>query len=335
MTVAFKKATRQQVKLKLAITGPSGSGKTWGALELARGLGKKVAVIDTENGSASLYADRFSFDVIEMHAPYLTQKYSEALAAAVAGGYEVVVIDSITHEWAAEGGILDQKTQKDLRGGNSFTNWAGPSAEHEKWKAQLLAAPVHVIATIRSKSEYILETNDKGKQAPRKVGMAPIQRDGIEYEFSVVFDLALSHEAVASKDRTALFDGKHFRLSPEIGQELHKWMMSGEAPKPQAAPPPAKPKLEAVRTPTPTPTPEPEEGPSDAAPETSFYREMRFPPSWKGVGGKLLTEVPLERLRSSREYVAKTVNDPAKERFRDANMELLMGIDWAIDQRGA
>jgi hypothetical protein len=333
MTVAFRKATRQQVKLKLAVTGPSGSGKTWGALELARGLGKRVAVIDTENGSASLYADRFDFDVIEMHAPYLTAKYSEALRAAVEAGYEVVIIDSITHEWAADGGILDQKTQKDLRGGNSFTNWAGPSGEHERWKAELLAAQVHVIATMRSKSEYVLETNDKGKQAPRKVGMAPIQRDGIEYDFSVVFDLALNHEAVASKDRTSLFDGQHFKLSPEVGKKIHAWLMSGEAPKPQPAPAPVKPKLEAVRSVTPAPAPEPEDGPT--APETSFYREMRFPASWQKIGGKLLTEVPLEKLRSTRDYVAKTVDDPAKAKYRDANAELLAGIDWAIDQRDA
>lgn len=229
--LAFKKATRQQVKLKLAITGPSGSGKTWGALELARGLGKRVAVIDTENGSASLYADRFEFDVIEMHAPFTTAKYIDALNAAVADGYDVVVIDSISHEWAAEGGILDRKTQKDLRGGNQFTNWAEPSAEHEKFKSQLMQSPIHVLATMRSKSEYVLETNDKGKQVPRKVGMAPIQRDGMEYEFSVVFDLGLNHEAQVTKDRTSLFDGRHFKLSPEIGKEIHAWMMKGEKPK--------------------------------------------------------------------------------------------------------
>lgn len=237
----FVKAERQQVKLKLAVTGPSGAGKTWGALELAAGLvpGGRVAVIDTENGSASLYADRFAFDVLRLDPPYLTGKYSEALKAAIAGGYDVVIIDSITHEWAGEGGLLDQKSAKDSANprSNSFTNWADITKQHEAFKGQLLAANIHVIATMRSKTEYQLQQKD-GKMAPVKLGMAPIQRDGMEYEFSVVFDVAQNHEALASKDRTALFDQRSFRLSKDIGSELRAWMLQGNAPPPAAPPPP-------------------------------------------------------------------------------------------------
>jgi AAA domain len=228
MPAEFKKAVRKQVKLKLGISGPSGSGKTWGAISLAGGLGSKIAVIDTENGSASLYADKFNFDVLEITAPFTTAKYIDALSSAVKLGYDVVVIDSITHEWAANGGILEQKANIDAKGGNNWTNWKIPSADHERWKADLLLAPVHVIATMRAKAEYVLEANDKGKQQPRRIGMAPIQKDGIEYEFSILFDLALNHDAIASKDRTGLFDGRSFRLSNDIGAEIKTWLASGQ-----------------------------------------------------------------------------------------------------------
>lgn len=244
--MAFAKAVRSQVHLKVAITGPSGSGKTWGALSLAKGLanGGRIAVIDTENKSASLYGDRFDFDACNIEPPYTTTKYDAALKDAIAGKYAVVVIDSITHEWAGQGGLLEQKEAKDSRGGNSFTNWAAITKEHEAFKAKLLQSPIHVIATIRSKTEYVLEVNAKGKQEPKKVGMAPVQRDGIEYEFAVVFDLSIDHGCVASKDRTSLFDGMTGKLSEEVGGQLRKWLASGAAPvtsPPEPLEPPAAP----------------------------------------------------------------------------------------------
>ena len=121
----IKKAVRQRIFLKLVVGGPSGGGKTYGAIGVAKGLAPtgKIGVIDTENRSASYYASKWDFDVIELEAPFTTQKYLEALNAFIQGGYEVVVIDSLTHEWAASGGILDQKASKDARGGNSFANW--------------------------------------------------------------------------------------------------------------------------------------------------------------------------------------------------------------------
>lgn len=233
----FKKAERRQTKLKLAITGVSGSGKTYSALRLAKGLGGKVALIDTENGSASLYSDRFEFDVMEISAPYSNEKYLAAMQTAQKAGYNVLIIDSLSHQWAGEGGILNRKEQLDARGGNSFANWAKMTPEHEKFKAAILHADMHVIGTIRSKTEYTLSENDKGKIQPKKVGLAPVQRDQMEYEFTVVFDVAMNHEADISKDRTGLFAGKIFQITEETGEQLVTWL--GTA-KPVAPPEPPK-----------------------------------------------------------------------------------------------
>ncbi len=233
----FKKAERKQAKLKIALTGPSGSGKTYSALLIASGIGKKIAVVDTENSSASLYADRFEFDTVTINPPYTVQKYVEALKAAEAAGFEVLVIDSLTHAWAGAGGLLDKKEALDVRGGNSFTNWGSITKEHELFKGALLNAKMHLICTMRSKQDYVLETNEKGKSAPRKVGLAPIQREGMEYEFTTVFDLGMDHSAMASKDRTSIFDGQVFKPTKETGESLLKWLMSGKAEEPKTEEP--------------------------------------------------------------------------------------------------
>lgn len=234
----FKKAERTKAKLKLAIAGPSGSGKTMSALRLAKGIGGKIAVIDTENESASLYSDRFEFDTLALAPPYTTQSYIEAMRAAVEAGYDVVIIDSISHQWAGEGGILSRKEQMDSRGGNSFTNWGKLTPEQEKFKSEILHFPIHLIVTMRSKQEYVLTENDKGKQAPRKVGMAPVQREGMEYEFTTVFDVAMNHEAAVSKDRTGIFGDAFFQITEKIGADIAKWLETGvEAPKKEALKP--------------------------------------------------------------------------------------------------
>lgn len=231
-SAAFKKASRTKSKLKLAMTGPSGSGKTYSALLLASGLGNKIAVIDTENGSASLYAGAPGmpdFDVLEISPPFLSSKYEEAISAASRAGYDVLVIDSISHQWSGEGGILDRKEKEQMAKPalNSYTLWAKYTPEHERFKSAINNAPIHVIATMRSKQEYVLETNEKGKSAPKKVGMAPIQRDGAEYEFTTVFDLAVTHYANVSKDRTGLFDGQVFICTKETGEKILEWAQTG------------------------------------------------------------------------------------------------------------
>lgn len=233
----FKKAERTQVKLKLAITGPSGSGKTYSALRLASGLGKKIALIDTENRSAALYSDRFNFDVLELGPPFTVQKYTKGITDAHKAGYEILIIDSITHAWAGEGGLLQKKEALDQRGRqNHFTNWGVITKEHEQFKSWILQSDIHIICTMRSKQDYILEQNEKGKQAPKKVGYAPIQRDGMEYEFTTVFDVAMDHNAQASKDRTELFTDKIFQISEETGTELMKWLSTGKPAPPLDTP---------------------------------------------------------------------------------------------------
>jgi AAA domain len=224
----FKKSQKKSIKIKIAITGASGSGKTFSALRLANGLGKKIAVIDTENGSASLYADKFDFDVLELKPPFETEKYIHAIKDAENAGYEVLIIDSLSHAWAAEGGLLEQKEKLDSYNprSNTYTNWAAITKKHEMFKSAILHSDLHVICTMRSKQDYVLELNDKGKMVPKKIGMAPVQRDGLEYEFTTVFDIAMNHEAIASKDRTDLFSDKIFPITEDIGKQIKNWLSS-------------------------------------------------------------------------------------------------------------
>jgi len=234
----FQKAVKSAAKLRLAITGPSGAGKTFSALRIAKGIGKRIALVDTENHSAALYADHFEFDTISLMPPYTLDKYMDAIKAAVAGRYDVLVVDSISHAWAGEGGLLEKKGAMDVRGGNSYTNWAPITKEHEQFKSLLLTCDINLIVTMRSKQDYIIEISDKGKSAPRKVGLAPIQREGMEYEFTMVLDMAMDHNATVSKTRVSKFDGKVFQPSEETGTELIRWLNDG-APVVAVQPPPA------------------------------------------------------------------------------------------------
>ena len=255
--MAFTRAERKKVFIKLAVTGPSGSGKTFGALKLAGGIGQKIALLDTENGSASLYADILPFDVMDLAAPFIVPKYVDAIKEAAAAGYDVLVVDSLSHAWAGEGGLLSKKEALDTRGGNQYTNWASITKEHEALKAAILQAPIHVIATMRSKQEYVVEQDSRGKSTPRKVGMAPIQRDGMEYEFTTVFDVSIDHTAITSKDRTGLFDGMNERLSDAHGKKIVAWLGTGAEPAPTVPRP---------STPAPATAPGPAQSGKAAAP---------------------------------------------------------------------
>lgn len=245
----FKKATREAIKLKLGVSGLSGSGKTMGSLLIARGLvgpQGKIAVIDTEQGKSALYADHqvtghIEYDVLSIDAPFTTHKYIQAIDLAIKANYDVIIIDSITHEWDGQGGIKDQKDAIDARGGNQFTNWGKVTPLHDKFVNTILTAPIHIISTMRSKSDVVMEQNDKGKQAPKKVGLKAVQRDGLEYEFDLIFDMAHNKTFSVTKDRTGLFDNRIEMLSEKVGEELKAWLSTGkeivrEAPKPFVAP---------------------------------------------------------------------------------------------------
>lgn len=264
--MAFQKADKRQGRLRIALTAPSGGGKTFSGLLIATGIieamkkagldtGKGIAVIDTENGSALDYADKFEFDHLKIDPPYTTPKYITAMQEAYDGGYAVLFVDSLSHAWAGEGGLLQKKEALDTRGGNSFTNWAGITKEHEQLKAVILSNKIHLICAMRSKQDYVIEQNDKGKSAPRKVGLAPVQREGMEYEFTVVFDLGMDHSAHVSKDRTAMFDGEIFKPTKKTGAQLLDWRMSGKAEEPEPAPAAAAAPAPAAAKPAPTPTP--------------------------------------------------------------------------------
>lgn len=227
----FKKAKRSLSKLRLAVQGPSGSGKTYGALMLAKGLGGKIAVIDTERGSASLYADLNGmpeFDVLDLDAPYTPEKYIEAIHAAENEGYDVLIVDSMTHEWDGQGGcleLIDQIARAKYRG-NTWSAWSELTPRHRRFVDAMLQSKCHIIATMRSKTETVQTENDKGKKVIQKLGMKAIQRDGMDYEFTVVFDLqADGHFATVSKDRTALFNDP-IVLSEEVGEKIANWLKS-------------------------------------------------------------------------------------------------------------
>ena len=225
----FRKAERRKAKLRLAITGPAGSGKTYGALTLAQGLGGRIAMIDTENGSGDLYADLCDYDVETLAAPYSVQKYLAAIHEAEAEGYDVLIIDSLSHAWTGEGGLLDVHSQmtSESKSGNSYVAWRRITPMHNKLIETMLASSCHIIATMRSKTDYAQFQNDRGRTEIRKVGLAPVQRDGMDYEFTVVFDLGMEHTVTVSKDRTRLFDHQVFTITQDTGRILKNWLESG------------------------------------------------------------------------------------------------------------
>jgi hypothetical protein len=264
--MAFQKATRRFVYLKIAITGPSGSGKTRSALEIAEGLcpGGKIGVIDSENRSACAYADQFHFEVDEIEPPFTVQKYNQKIHEAVKAKFDVLIIDSISHQWAGQGGLLEVKDQMDAAGANNkaqFSNWNKITKQHESFKSALLQTDIHIICTVRSKQGYmVVEAQDGKKGEIRKVGMDPIQRDGIEYEFVTVFDMNMKHFAEVSKDRTGLFDGTVFQPSKLTGEMFRKWL-DGAAPALPKPPPQQKQAPVPKASPKPDPalvTPKPE-----------------------------------------------------------------------------
>ncbi len=229
----FQKATKRQSFLRLALVGPSGSGKTYTSLRVAHGLGTKIALLDSERGSAAKYADDFAFDTLALDT-FSPREYIEGIEAAVAGGYEVLIIDSLSHAWMGKGGILemhDMATAQD-RAGNSYTSWRFVTPEHNKLVDAMLQAPLHIIATMRSKTEYIQEKNDSGKTVIRKVGLQPVQRQDLDFEFDVVGDMDQTNTLVVTKTRCRALTQAilHEPGEQDLAKILKNWLTDGSAP---------------------------------------------------------------------------------------------------------
>lgn len=272
MAPQFTKATKRQAKLRMAIDGPSGSGKTYTALVAAMALknGGRVAVIDTERGSAAKYADLFDFDTLDMMDSYPKEtfdpaNYIEAIRAAEAAGYDVLIIDSLSHAWEGEGGVLEKHDNETRRMGNnqSFQAWKNVTPQHNRLVTAMLNCGCHLIVTMRSKMDHIITTNDKGQTIIKKVGMAPIQRNGIEYEFDLVADMDIEHSFVVSKSRCfAMADKVASKPAGEFFAPLKAWLSDG-APQPEREP-------------------EPERVPAKVGPNGE-----RIEPSWTSTPGQL------------------------------------------------
>ena len=240
MAVTFTKATRTQAKARLALGGPSGSGKTYTALLLAKELGTRIAVIDTEHGSSSKYAGEAGmpeFDVVELES-FSPQRYMEAIHAAEAAGYEVLIIDSLSHAWIGREGILEQVdlARAHSKTGNAFSEgWRVASPLHTRLIDTMLQSNLHLIVTMRSKTKYVLEEHN-GRQIPKQVGMELVQREGIEYEWDIVGELDKENTLIITKSRCKALSGKQFaQPGAELGQAVRAWLSAG-APAPAQPP---------------------------------------------------------------------------------------------------
>ncbi len=230
----FQKATlsRQQARARISLTGPAGSGKTFTALRMAQGFGQRIAVIDTERGSAAKYSELFDFDVLEM-VECSPVNYVKAIKLAERSGFDVIVLDSLSHAWNGRGGALElvDKAQRRYRG-NSFAAWKDVTPLHNAMVEALISCKSHLICTMRAKTEYVLQENRQGRQVPVKVGLAPVQRDGIEYEFDIAGHLDHEHNMRITKTRCPALDGQIFhKPGKDISGLILDWL--GQTPTPQ------------------------------------------------------------------------------------------------------
>jgi hypothetical protein len=243
--VQFVKATKRQSFARVALVGPPGAGKTYSALRIMKGLlpeGARLAVIDTERGSASKYSDIFDFDVLELPS-FEPDTYVKALYAATDAGYAGVVLDSLSHAWMGKGGALEQVDNKSKAAGSSFNAWRDVTPQHNRLVDAMLTYPGHLIVTMRVKTEYVVEQvtkNGRTTSVPRKVGLAPVQRDGLEYEFDVVGDLNAENALSITKTRCSALNGALVEQpGEEMGATLRAWLTDGA----EAAPLPKRPAL--------------------------------------------------------------------------------------------
>jgi hypothetical protein len=223
----LRQSQRKQAKIKLALQAPSGAGKSMSALLLAKGLTSgdfsKVAIIDTENGSADLYAHLGDYNVLSLKPPFTPEKYIEAIDVCLEAKMEVIILDSISHVWEF---LIEYHSSLQ---GNSFANWGKITPRQNAFINKILQSDAHFISTVRTKQDYVLQQKD-GKFVPEKVGLKAVQRDGVDYEMTIVFDIDIKHFAKASKDRTGLFaDKPEFIITAGTGKKIKDWCNSGES----------------------------------------------------------------------------------------------------------
>lgn len=233
---SFRKATKAQAKLRAALFGPSGAGKTFSALRIATGLGGSIAFIDSERGSASKYADRFEFDVCDL-ANKTIDGYCKVIKEAGSAGYNVLVIDSLSHAWQELLEEVDQIAKSRYKG-NTWSAWSDGTPKQRRLIDAILDFPGHVLATMRSKTEWTTSEGRNGKSQPVRVGLAPEQGKGIEYEFDLLLEINPDHMASVMKDRTGKFQDQIIsKPGEEFGQQLAAWLSEGVPMAPQLAPP--------------------------------------------------------------------------------------------------
>jgi hypothetical protein len=239
----FQKATVYQGRLRLGLVGPAGSGKSMTALKVATALGGRVAVVDTERGSASKYANDFDFDVLELTS-FAPQTYVAAIHAAEEAGYTVLVLDSLSHAWSGKDGALEMvdRAAKRSQSGNNFGAWRDVTPHHNAMVDAILGSSCHIIATMRAKTEYVQERDERtGKTTVRKIGLAPIQRQDMDFEFDVCGDLDHEHTLIVTKSRcSALTDAIIPLPGAELAETLRTWLGQGVAPIVQPAQPPTE-----------------------------------------------------------------------------------------------
>jgi len=230
----FRKALKRDAKLRLALTGPSGSGKTYTLLKIAAELGGPVALVDTERGSAEKYADLFDFDTLSLES-FSPDLVPQLIQTAVGQGYKVLIIDSLSHFWSGTDGELDQVEQikRRLRD-NGFAAWREVTPKHNRMIDAMLSAPMHILVSMRVKTEWVMETEERtGKTKPRKVGLQPVMRDGIEYEFDVCGEMDQENTLQITKSRCPNLSGRVFpKPGKDLAEVLKQWLGSSVTDQP-------------------------------------------------------------------------------------------------------
>ena len=239
--MSFKRATKHEAWLRMALAGIAGTGKTWTGLTIATAIAKggPIALIDTEHGSASKYADLFTFDVLEL-SNFHPQNYINAIREAVEAHYSVLIIDSLSHAWNGTGGALElvETTARKVaaqrkKEPNSFNAWGDVTPLQNKLIDTILASPIHIIATLRTKTEYVVEKDKDGKSVPRKVGMAPIQRADVEYEFDLYAEMDTDNTLIVQKSRCPALSGQVIaKPDHHLATTIGTWLAGEPVPEP-------------------------------------------------------------------------------------------------------